>query len=80
MVVGIIVVLLMTVYVWGTQKCTHQDDLDWFILANRPLGQVLTADRGSREYVWRVLLSAEWNSFHLNFSPYPWSHYSFTPA
>lgn len=64
--------LLAVVYLWSAKNMYfHQDDLDWFILANRPFLQVVQAPIGDHvNYLWRLLLSFEWNTFGLNFAPY----------
>lgn len=64
--------LLIAVYVWGSTKMYfHQDDLDWFILANRPVWAVMQAPIGDHvNYLWRALLVSEWNLFGFNFAPY----------
>jgi hypothetical protein len=64
--------LLAFVYFWGAKNMYfHQDDLDWFILANQPLSGVLQAPIGDHvNYLWRILLSLEWNLFGLQFAPY----------
>ncbi len=63
--------LLGAMYVYGYQRMYfHQDDLDWFILANRPLIDVLRAPIGDHvNYVWRLLLKVEWDLFGMTF---PW--------
>lgn len=68
----IVGVMLIGTYFWGANNMYfHQDDLDWFILANRPFTQVLQAPIGDHiNYLWRILLSIEWNLFGLNFAPY----------
>ncbi len=70
--IHVVGVMLMGVYFWGAKNMYfHQDDLDWFILANRPFLEVLQAPIGDHvNYLWRILLSIEWNLFGLNFVPY----------
>jgi|GEM_PF-2309488 len=70
--VYIIGVMLVLVYAWGVKNMYfHQDDLDWFILANKPFLQVLQAPIADHvNYLWRLLLSLEWNIFQLHFAPY----------
>lgn len=67
-----VAVMLLGVYFWGAkQMYFHQDDLDWFILANQPLSVVIKAPIGDHvNYLWRFLISLEWNLFGLNFIPY----------
>lgn len=68
----IISFMLLSVYFWGAKNMYfHQDDLDWFILANQPILEVLQAPIGDHvNYLWRLLLSIEWNLFRLTFAPY----------
>jgi len=64
--------LLAGLFGYGYQNMYfHQDDLDWFIMANRPVLELMSAPIGDHvNYVWRLLLSLEWNTFHFNFPPY----------
>ncbi len=64
--------MLMGVWAWGVKNMYfHQDDLDWFILANRPLAQILSAPIGDHiNYLWRLLLSVEWQLFGLFYPGY----------
>lgn len=49
----------------------HQDDIDWFILANRSMRDVFAYPIGDHvNYVFRVLLKIEWDLFHLYFPGY----------
>lgn len=61
--------LLLCLYVWGLQNMYfHQDDLDWFIMANRPFWAVMAAPIGDHvDYVFRILLMIEWHRFHWYF-------------
>lgn len=70
--VWILGLLLAGMYGYGYhQMYFHQDDLDWFILANRPLVQVMQAPIGDHvNYVWRLLLKTQWELFGFNFVPY----------
>ena len=70
--VYIVGLLVVGVYFWGAKNMYfHQDDLDWFILANRPTLDVMQAPIGDHvNYLWRILLSIEWNLFGFNFAPY----------
>lgn len=64
--------MLLGMYLYGYLRMYfHQDDLDWFILANRPLLQVMQTPIGDHvNYVWRLLLKIEWDLFGMNFPPY----------
>jgi len=65
-------IILMGIWLYGYYKMFfHQDDLDWFILANQSWGGVMSAPIGDHvNYVWRVLLKSEWELFGLQFLPY----------
>ncbi len=64
--------ILVGLFWWGVQNAYfHQDDLDWFLLANRPLGEVLVYPIGDHvNYLFRLLINIEWNWFGFNFAPY----------
>jgi len=64
--------LLVILYVWGVQNMYfHQDDLDWFMMANRPFWSVMSAPLSDHiNYLFRVLLKLEWDTFHLFFPAY----------
>lgn len=64
--------LLSGVFAYGYHKMYfHQDDLDWFILANRPFLQVMTAPIGDHiNYLFRILLYLEWSAFGFSFPGY----------
>lgn len=61
--------LLTSVYIYGlSQMYFHQDDLDWFLMANQSLKDVIGAPIGDHvNYVFRILLKIEWSIFHFNF-------------
>jgi hypothetical protein len=65
-------ILLAALLFYGYQKMYfHQDDLDWFLMANRPFVAVMRAPIGDHvDYMYRVLLKVEWDLFHFNFAPY----------
>lgn len=65
-------IILMGIYVYGVKYMFfHQDDLDWFILANQPFWGVMMAPIGDHvNFVWRLLLKIEWEVFRLKFAPY----------
>jgi len=65
-------ILLGVVFVWGVQNMYfHQDDLDWFIIANRPFWQVIAAPLSDHiNYLFRLLLKFEWDYFRLFFPSY----------
>jgi hypothetical protein len=69
---AIILLLLAGLYSYGVQKMFfHQDDLDWFILANKPFWQMMASPIGDHvNYVFRLLLKFEWEIFHLYFPGY----------
>lgn len=69
---GLVGVIIAGMFVWGAYNMYfHQDDLDWFILANRPWSGVMAAPIGDHvNYVWRVLLKTEWDLYGWNFVPY----------
>lgn len=49
----------------------HQDDLDWFILVNRPLIEVFRYPIGDHvNYLFRLLMYIEWSWFGFSFPPY----------
>jgi len=64
--------LLVILYIWGVQNMYfHQDDLDWFMMANRPFWSVMSAPLSDHiNYLFRVLLKLEWDAFHLFFPAY----------
>jgi hypothetical protein len=64
--------LLTAMCVYGyNQMYFHQDDLDWFILANRPFGQMMAYPIADHiNYLFRLLLFFEWNLFGFHFPPY----------
>lgn len=68
----LIVIILVGMYVFGLkQMYFHQDDLDWFLLANHPWLQFMGAPIADHiNYVWRILLKLEWDLFGLHFAPY----------
>lgn len=68
----IVAVLLLVVYFWGVKNMYfHQDDLDWFMMANRPFWQVIAAPLSDHiNYIFRVLLKLEWDNFHLFYPGY----------
>ncbi len=59
-------------YVWGIQNMYfHQDDLDWFMMANKPFWSVMASPLSDHiNYLFRVLLKLEWDTFHLFFPAY----------
>lgn len=67
-----VVVILAGIYVYGYQQMFfHQDDLDWFIMANRPVWDFMAQPLSDHiNYLFRLLLAFEWNTFHLNFPLY----------
>jgi hypothetical protein len=66
-----VLVILGGLYSFGYQNMFfHQDDLDWFIMANRPFWSLMAQPLSDHiNYLFRLLLAFEWNTFHLNF---PW--------
>jgi hypothetical protein len=64
--------LLIALYIWGTKHMYfHQDDLDWFMMANRPFWGVMMAPLSDHiNYLFRLLLKFEWDTFHLFFPAY----------
>lgn len=68
----IVAALLLGMYFFGYQRMFfHQDDLDWFLLADRPFVQVMLAPIGDHiNYLFRILLALEWSVFRLNFPLY----------
>ena len=64
--------LLLGIYIYGYQNMFfHQDDLDWFILANQPFWGVMMAPIGDHvNFVWRLFLKVEWELFGLYFPLY----------
>ena len=64
--------LLLGFFIFGyKQMYFHQDDIDWFIMANRPFWGVIVAPIADHvNYLWRVLLKAQWNAFGLYFPGY----------
>lgn len=68
----IAVIMLVVIYGYGYQKMFfHQDDLDWLILANKSWEGIISAPIGDHiNYLWRLLLKAEWELFGLNFPAY----------
>ncbi len=71
-VVVFVIIILVGIYIYGYQQMFfHQDDLDWFILANQPFWGVMSAPIGDHvNFVWRLLLKAEWELFGLYFPLY----------
>lgn len=69
---GVVGILLGGIYLWGASNMYfHQDDLDWFLLANRQIQGVLAYPIGDHvNYLFRLLISFEWNWFGFNFEPY----------
>lgn len=67
-----VAIILVGIYVYGYHNMYfHQDDLDWFIMANRPFIQLMEQPLSDHiNYLFRLLLGFEWNTFHLNFPPY----------
>ncbi|MFZ2200013.1 MAG: hypothetical protein WAV40_04450 [Microgenomates group bacterium] len=67
-----IFLMLGAIYFWGVKNMYfHQDDLDWFMMANRPFWQVIAAPLSDHiNYIFRVLLKVEWDNFHLFFPGY----------
>lgn len=68
----VVIVLLGGVYGYGLgQMYFHQDDLDWFLMANRSWVGVIAAPIADHvDYLYRILLKIEWDSFHLYFPGY----------
>ncbi|MEI8232472.1 MAG: hypothetical protein WCG44_01890 [bacterium] len=64
--------LLFGLYLYGYQKMYfHQDDLDWFLMAQRPFWQVINFPIGDHvNYLFRLLIKFEWEVFHFNFPSY----------
>ncbi len=64
--------LLLWMFLYGlTKMYFHQDDLDWFIIANKPFGDFWRYPIGDHvNYVWRALLKTEWELIGLYFPPY----------
>lgn len=49
----------------------HQDDLDWFMMANKPFWSVMAAPLSDHiNYLFRLLLKFEWDTFQLYFPGY----------
>lgn len=65
-------VLLIGIYIYGYREMFfHQDDLDWFIMANRPFWSLIAAPLSDHiNYIFRILLKFEWDTFHLYFPAY----------
>lgn len=65
-------VLLLILFIYGYREMYfHQDDLNWFLLANQPYSKLITAPIGDHvDYIWRILLKLEWDSFNLYFPAY----------
>lgn len=68
------IVLGMTlfIYFFGLKNMYfHQDDLDWFLLARKPLMEIMSFPIADHiNYVFRILLKTEWQSFGMKFPPY----------
>ncbi len=64
--------LLVGLYIWGAKfMYFHQDDLDWFMMANRSFWRVMKVPLSDHiNYLFRVLLKFEWDIFHLYFPAY----------
>lgn len=64
--------LLFALYVWGSKYMYfHQDDLDFFIMANQSLKGVMMSPLADHiNYLFRFLLKFEWDMFHFNYPPY----------
>ena len=69
---AVIGVILAAIYLWGVQNMYfHQDDLDWFLLANRSWSGVMSYPIGDHvNYLFRFLIKMEWDTFGFVFSPY----------
>lgn len=65
-------ILLGGLYIYGYREMFfHQDDLDWMIMMNRPLRDVIMAPIGDHvDYLFRILFKTEWELFRLNFPLY----------
>lgn len=49
----------------------HQDDLDWLLMVDRPVGQVMALPIGDHiNYLFKLFFSLEWRVFGFNFPPY----------
>jgi hypothetical protein len=62
----------VVIFFYGYQNMYfHQDDLDWFLIANRSLREVLAYPIGDHvNYLWRMWLKIQWELFGFNFVPY----------
>lgn len=69
---SLVAILLAALFIYGYREMFfHQDDLDWFIMANRPFLDVMEYPIGDHvNYVFRLLLKLEWNIFGLYFPGY----------
>lgn len=68
---GIVAILMLLLFYSTKKMFFHQDDLDWFILANKSFIDMMLAPIGDHvNYLWRVLLKIEWELFGLQFPPY----------
>ena len=65
-------ILLVGLYMWGVKYMYfHQDDLDWFMMANQPFWEVMSSPLSDHiNYLFRILLKFEWDIFHLYFPGY----------
>lgn len=70
--VWVIGIMLGGIYLWGVSNMYfHQDDLDWFLLIDRPIQGVMAYPIGDHvNYLFRLLMWGEWNWFGFNFPPY----------
>lgn len=68
---GVATIIGFVLYYSATKMFFHQDDVDWFILANKSWRELLRTPIGDHvNYLWRILLKFEWDMFGLNFLPY----------
>lgn len=65
-------VLMLVIFGWGAQNMYfHQDDLDWLLMAQMPIKEVMAMPVGDHiNYLFRLLISTEWRLFGFNFPPY----------
>lgn len=70
--VVITLILIFITYIFGVREMYfHQDDLDWMIMANRSIQEMLAIPVADHiNYLFRLLLKVEWDLFRWNFAPF----------
>lgn len=65
-------ILLVGIFGYGYKNMFfHQDDLDWFLMMNKPMWQVMAAPLSDHvNYLFRLVFKLEWEAFGLSFPPY----------